>query len=156
MRKAVILDLDGTLTQSEEGIWNSVKYAAEKLGFPEPDTATLRKFIGPPLAYSFQEYMGMDAAMAEKAVETYRERYNVVGLFENRVFPGIRRLMRTLKREGWYIGIATGKPQKTSERVVAHFGLDKFVEKICGDYYNVIGLPICKLSQTLKKMEDTQ
>ena len=132
MRKCVIFDLDGTLTRSEEGIWNCVKYAAEKLGFPEPDAATLRKFIGPPLPYSFREYMGMDEAMAEKATETYRERYNVVGLFENRVFPGIRRLLRTLKREGWYIGIATGKPQRTSERVAAHFGLDKFVEKICG------------------------
>lgn len=132
MRKAVIFDLDGTLTRSEEGIWNCVKYAAEKLGFPVPDADTLRKFIGPPLAYSFREYMGMDDAMAEKAVEAYRERYNVVGLFENRVFLGIRRLLRTLKQEGWYIGIATGKPQKTSERVVAHFGLDKFVEKICG------------------------
>ena len=132
MRKCVIFDLDGTLTRSEEGIWNCAKYAAEKLGFPEPDAPTLRKFIGPPLGYSFREYMGMDDAMADKAVETYRERYNVVGLFENRVFPGIRRLMRTLKQEGWYIGIATGKPQKTSERVVAHFGLDKFVEKLCG------------------------
>jgi len=132
MRKCVIFDLDGTLTRSEEGIWNCVKYAAEKLGFPEPDAPTLRKFIGPPLGYSFREYMGMDDVTADKAVETYRERYNVVGLFENRVFPGIRRLMRTLKQEGWYIGIATGKPQKTSERVVAHFGLDKFVEKICG------------------------
>ncbi len=132
MRKCVIFDLDGTLTRSEEGIWNCVKYAANKLGFPEPDAPTLRKFIGPPLGYSFREYMGMDEAMAEKAVEIYRERYNVVGLFENRVFPGIRRLLRTLKQEGWYIGIATGKPQKTSERVVAHFGLDKFVEKICG------------------------
>ena len=132
MRKCVIFDLDGTLTQSEEGIWNSVKYAAQKLGFPEPDAATLRKFIGPPLGFSFREYMGMDDAMADKAVETYRERYNVVGLFENRVFPGIRRLLRTLKQEGWYIGIATGKPQTTSERVVAHFGLDKFVDKLCG------------------------
>ena len=132
MRKCVIFDLDGTLTQSEEGIWNCVKYAADKLGFPEPDAPTLRKFIGPPLGYSFREYMGMDAAMADKAVETYRERYNVVGLFENRVFPGIRRLLRTLKQEGWYIGVATGKPQKTSERVIAHFGLDKFITKICG------------------------
>ena len=132
MRKCVIFDLDGTLTRSEEGIWNCVKYAAEKLGFPEPDAPTLRKFIGPPLGYSFREYMGMDEEMAEKAVETYRERYNVVGLFENRVFPGIRRLMRTLQQEGWYIGVATGKPQKTSERVIAHFGLDKFIKKICG------------------------
>lgn len=132
MRKCVIFDLDGTLTRSEEGIWNCVKYAARKLGFPEPDVPTLRKFIGPPLGYSFREYMGMDEAMANRAVETYRERYNVEGLFENRVYPGIRRLLRTLRQEGWYIGVATGKPQETSERVLAHFGLDRFVEKICG------------------------
>ncbi len=132
MRKCVIFDLDGTLTRSEEGIWNCVKYAAQKLGFPEPDAPTLRKFIGPPLGYSFREYMGMDEAMANRAVETYRERYNVEGLFENRVYPGIRRLLRTLRQEGWYIGVATGKPQETSERVLAHFGLDRFVEKICG------------------------
>lgn len=132
MRKCVIFDLDGTLTRSEEGIWNCVKYAAQKLGFPEPDAPTLRKFIGPPLGYSFREYMGMDETMAERAVETYRERYNVEGLFENRVYPGIRRLLRTLRQEGWYIGVATGKPQETSERVLAYFGLDRFVEKICG------------------------
>ena len=53
MRKCVIFDLDGTLTRSEEGIWNCVRYAAEKLGFPVPDAATLRKFIGPPLGWSF-------------------------------------------------------------------------------------------------------
>ncbi len=132
MRKCAIFDLDGTLTRSEEGIWNCVRYAAEKLGFPEPDADTLRKFIGPPLGYSFQHYMGMDEAMAELATKTYRERYAVTGLFENRVFPGVRRLLRTLKREGWYIGIATGKPQQYSERIIAHFGLDKYVEKLVG------------------------
>lgn len=132
MRKAVIFDLDGTLTQSEEGIWNCVRYAAEKLGFDEPDAATLRRFVGPPLLYSFQEYMGMDRPMAELAVTTYRERYTTVGLFENRVYPGIRRLLRTLKAQGWYVGIATGKPQGPAERIIAHFGLDKFFDKIVG------------------------
>lgn len=132
MRKCVIFDLDGTLTRSEEGIWSCVQYAARKLGFPEPDAPTLRRFIGPPLGYSFREYMGMDEVQADRAVEAYRERYNTVGLFENRVYPGIRRLLRTLKQEGWYIAVATGKPQDTSERVLAHFGLDRFIRRICG------------------------
>ena len=122
MRKCVIFDLDGTLTRSEEGIWNCVRYAAEKLGFPVPDAATLRKFIGPPLGWSFMEYMGMSEEMANKAVYTYRERYEAVGLFENRVYPGIRRLLRRLKRDGWYIGIATGKPQRSSERIIEDAG----------------------------------
>ena len=63
----VLFDLDGTLTQSEEGIWKSVRYTAEKTGFPEPDDATLRQFIGPPLIWSFQTLMGMTPEEAEKA-----------------------------------------------------------------------------------------
>ncbi len=132
MRQAVIFDLDGTLTQSEEGIFNCVRYTADKLGFPCPDDATLHQFVGPPLTYSFMEYMGMDAAMACTAVETYRERYNVLGLFENRVYPGIRRLLRTLKNAGWYIGIATGKPTEPSRRIIEHFGLSRYFDKIVG------------------------
>lgn len=132
MRQAVIFDLDGTLTQSEEGIFNCVRYAADKLGFPCPEAATLRRFVGPPLDYSFQAYMGMEPAMASRAVEAYRERYNAIGLFENRVYPGIRRLLRTLKAAGWYIAIATGKPQEPSERIIAHFGLSRYFDKIVG------------------------
>ena len=82
--------------------------------------------------YSFMTYMGMDEDKAREAVQIYRERYTTVGLYENRVFPGIRRLLRTLRRAGWYIGIATGKPQETSEQVIAHFGLDKFFDRIVG------------------------
>ncbi len=130
--RCVIFDLDGTLTQSEEGIFNCVRYAADKLGFEAPDEETLHKFVGPPLHYSFREYMGMDEATADLAVTTYRERYTTVGLFENRVYPGIRRLLRTLKREGFYIGIATGKPQGPAERIIEHFGLSKYFDKIVG------------------------
>lgn len=130
--KCVIFDLDGTLTQSEEGIWNSVRYAAEALGFPLPDGETLRRFIGPPLRYSFREYMGMDGETAERAVEAYRERYQRVGLYENRVFPGIRRLLRTLKAQGCYVGVATGKPQDPAERILRHFGLSKWIDRIVG------------------------
>lgn len=134
--KCVIFDLDGTLTQSEEGIWKCVRYAADKMGVAQPDAETLRRFIGPPLTYSFQTYMGMTAEQADEAVRFYRERYVTVGLFENRVYPGIRRLLRMLKAQGCWIGVATGKPQDPSERILAYFGLDKFVDAVAGPVGN--------------------
>lgn len=130
--KCVIFDLDGTLTQSEEGIWNCVRYTAEQMGFPVPDAATLRKFIGPPLDYSFQTWMGMSEEQADEATRVYRSRYQTVGLFENRVYPGIRRLLRGLKEQGCWVAVATGKPQSPSERIVEHFGLSRWLDRIVG------------------------
>ncbi len=130
--KAVLFDLDGTLTQSEEGIWNCVRYAAQRMGIAEPAEDVLRKFIGPPLRYSFQTYLGMDAAQAEAAVAAYRERYNTVGLLENRVYPGVRRLLTRLRRAGYYLAIATGKPQEPTERILRHFRLEHFFDKVVG------------------------
>ena len=125
-----MFDLDGTLTQSEDGIWNCAKHAAKKMGFPEPDAETLRKFIGPPLEYSFSTYMGMTKEQAAEAVRFYRERYTTVGMYENRVYPGVRVMMRTLWKAGAKLGIVTGKPAYPTGKILEHFGLDKFLTTV--------------------------
>lgn len=130
--RCVIFDLDGTLTQSDEGIFRSICYAAEKLGFQAPPEEERFRFVGPPLRWSFRELLGMDEETAGRAVEAYRERYHAVGLFENRVYPGIRRLLRMLKRRGDRIAIATGKPPEPSRRILEHFGLLRYVSRIIG------------------------
>ena len=132
MRIAVIFDLDGTLTRSEEGIWNCARHTCRVMGLPEPDADTLRQMIGPPLMRSFVTLMGMTEEKAKEALVVYRERFNRVGYLENRVYPGIRRLLRTLKKQGAWCAIATGKPQRPSERIAAHFGLDAFLDRIVG------------------------
>ncbi len=126
----VLFDLDGTLTRSEEGIWNCVKYTADRMGLPVPDAETLRKFIGPPLIWSFQELMGMDEETAWKAQKIYRERYNTLGRFENRVYPGVRSMLRALRKEGAVLGVVTGKPEPATQAILDHFGLSKFFERV--------------------------
>ncbi len=128
--KWVFFDLDGTLTQSEEGIWNCARYAAERMGFPQPDEDTLKKWIGPPLIWSFQHLMGMTEEQAWQAQEIYRERYNRTGKYENRVYPGIRNLLRTLRNSGVRMGVVTGKPEGPTRDILAHFGLAKFMERL--------------------------
>ncbi len=130
MMKWILFDLDGTLTESGEGIGKSAAYAMEKMGFPVPDAATLRRFVGPPLLYSFREYIGMTEDQALEAQRIYRERYTSVGLFENRVYPGIRTVLRTLRAAGANLGVVTGKPEDSTRRILAHFGLDRFFSRV--------------------------
>ena len=80
--KAIFFDLDGTLTESGEGITKSVQYALEKLGKPEEDLDKLRVFIGPPLMEQFMKYADVDETEARRAVEYYRERYAVKGILK--------------------------------------------------------------------------
>ena len=130
--RAVIFDLDGTLTDSAPGILGSVRYALEKMSWPVPDEPTLQKFLGPPLVASFRQHCGMSEAQAVQATAYYRERYASQGHLENRVYPGVRPLLHALKRAGAYLAIATGKGQEQTERILHHFGLRHYFDAVCG------------------------
>ena len=112
----VIFDLDGTLTNSHDGITNAVRYALSKMNLPLPDEAGLRKYIGPPLVDSFQRYAGMDAAAAERGALLFREYYVPTGRFDTQVYPGIRELLQALHDFGLdgYIDGLSGPSDSTS------------------------------------------
>lgn len=128
----MIFDLDGTLTDSQLGIYRCTEYALNKLGLPVPGQETLRRFMGPPLAESFMRYCGMTEAQASYATDLYRERYIPIGWKENNVFPLIRPLLAALKSQGAYLAVATGKPQHTSIDILRYFGLLPYLDAVAG------------------------
>lgn len=131
MNKTILFDLDGTLTDSGEGIINCVIYALERFGLPVPPRDSLRYFVGPPLHESFVK-QGVPADRAEEAVAVYRERYIPIGKYENTPYPGIRQLLESLKEEGHTLYVATSKPEQMSIDILEHFDLAKYFNQICG------------------------
>ena len=127
---AVLFDLDGTLTESEPGIVNSVKYALGKMGVPTPDGEQLRSFIGPPLMESFMRVGMFSEEDARRAVEIYRERFGDVGWRENSVYRGIPAVLRALRAHGVYVAVATAKPLEFSRRILDWFGLSPLVDRL--------------------------
>ncbi len=130
--QTVFFDLDGTLTDSQPGIYACATYALKKMNWAVPDDATLRRFMGPPLAESFAKYCGMTEEEAIQASGYYRERYNPIGWKENRVFPRIRALLAQLKKQGAYVAVATGKPKASAEKILSYFGLLPYLDAVEG------------------------
>ena len=117
----IFFDLDGTLTDSKEGILNSLRYAFDKLGEPVPPESTLIKFIGPPLQDSFAGFCGFSAERAAEAIAAFRERYEPIGKFENMAAPGMADLCARLKARGYVLALASSKPERLCQSICEKF-----------------------------------
>ena len=131
MKKTILFDLDGTLTDSGEGIINCATLALRHFGLPIPSYADMRTFVGPPLRDSFIRF-GVPADQADEAIRVYRSRYIPTGMFENTPYPGIRELLEKLRAEGYTLYVATSKPEEMSVTILEKFDLAKYFHRICG------------------------
>ena len=127
----VLFDLDGTLTDSGEGIINCAQLALRNFGINADDRQSLRRFVGPPLRESFPKF-GVPEDRVEEAVAVFRSRYLTVGKFENAPYPGIRALLEKLRRAGARLYVATSKPESTAVEILQKFDLAGYFEAICG------------------------
>lgn len=118
---AVLFDFDGTLADTSAGIFESVLYALKKLGKPEPDIQTLRRFIGPSLLFGFREFTGLSESEANDAVALYRENYSKGGLYNLQFYDGITELVQTLQNHGIRTGLASAKPDVFIQRILEHY-----------------------------------
>lgn len=130
--KAVLFDLDGTLTDPKTGITKSVAYALERFGIKTEKVDALTHFIGPPLVESFMKYYQMSKDQANKAVEYYREYFKPYGIFENVVYPDIPEMLKELKKNGFRLYIASSKPEIFVKQITDRFGLTEFFEDQIG------------------------
>lgn len=127
----IIFDLDGTLSNSGEGITKSAQYALSKFGIKE-ETDDLMHFVGPPLKEEFKNFYNFSDEDATKAVEYYRERYKPIGIYETSLYKGADNMLKRLKDAGKYLAIATSKPQTMAEEVLKYLGIYDFFNKVMG------------------------
>ena len=137
----LLFDLDGTLTDSEEGIINALKYALDKAGLHENDTGKLRSFIGSSLLKTLQEVYGISKERAEEIVSYYRTYYSDKGIYENKLYPGIPELLSDLKKAGKQLIVATSKRTTGAKQVLDIFNLNEYFELVAG------GSPDGKISE---------
>ena len=129
----LLFDLDGTLTEPERGITNSLKYALGKYGIEETDMQKLRSCIGPPLIDAFENQWGFEREKAVEAVAFYREYFAEKGIFENELFDGIAEMLLELKAAGHTLLVATSKPEEYATRILEHFHILQYFDSVVGN-----------------------
>lgn len=123
MEKIILFDLDGTLTDPKEGITKSVQHALRAYGIEVEELDKLCPFIGPPLTDSFIEFYGFTEKDAREAIPVFHEYFVKQGMFENKVYPGIKEMLNRLREAGYTLAVATSKPEVFAEHILKHFGL---------------------------------
>jgi phosphoglycolate phosphatase-like HAD superfamily hydrolase len=125
----VIFDLDGTLTDSAQGIVSSFRHALAEIGAEVPDGDLASRIVGPPMHHTLQA-MGLQDPDA--AIAAYRADYSTRGWAMNSLFDGVPQLLADLRAAGVRLAVATSKAEPTARRILEHFGLDDHFEVIAG------------------------
>lgn len=126
----VLFDVDGTLVDSAPQVTHSFEVALATRGLPVPERAALRKYVGPPLWWSFSD-LGYSGDMLPDLVEGYREVYHEIFL-EPLPFPGVSDLVRAVRASGMPVATATSKQQYMAEAQLAHLGLIDAFDVVAG------------------------
>jgi len=147
----LFFDLDGTLTDSYEGISKSICYALDAFGLPRPDEAILRACVGPPLYGSFERYFHMSKADAVRAVDKFRERYHETGWRENALISGAKECVTALKAAGKTLAVATGKPTEFARKILDKFDILQYFSAVVGS--NLDGTRTDKAEEILVAMK---
>jgi phosphoglycolate phosphatase len=126
---AVLLDLDGTLSESGPAIVAAVSVALEHLGHDPLEQDALQSFIGPPLEVSFSGLPGFDEALVAEATRVYRDHYDLLG---PPLYDGVVAALETLREAGVQVSLATSKPEPLALEIVTDKGLLHLFDAVCG------------------------
>ncbi len=127
-----LFDLDGTISQSANGIRYCIEKTLDAMSKPHPDLSDYSKYIGPPLLMTFQKLCGLDPQEAQQAVEIYVKLYDIDGLKQNELYNGIEDVLKACKENGMRIAVCSSKHEKIATEVVKLLGVYNYFDAVCG------------------------
>jgi phosphoglycolate phosphatase len=131
--RAVLLDLDGTLSDSRRGIEACFRHMLAELGHDPAEAGDMTWAVGPPIAVSITRLLAQYGDdRVDFGVTTYRARYTTIGIYECAAFPGVPEMLAALPQRGMALCVATSKRRDFAERVVDFLGFRPFLPRVYG------------------------
>lgn len=134
--RCIIFDFDGTIADTSSGIFNSIRYAADKLSLRELSIEELKLHLGPPMREAYNRSFGISGEKLEQAIEFHKEYSLSTGYREFEFYPEMLNVLHELRNHGFKMGIATSKPDEIIKKIVKMNNLEKFFDVVCGTIYS--------------------
>jgi pyrophosphatase PpaX len=124
----ILYDLDGTLIDTNKVIIESFK-ATFKKHFPNLSLSEdkILTFIGPTLQDTFQSYTD-DPFLIQDMIETYRSFYVDFEMGNFEIYPQVLDTIKTLKEQGYQLGIVTSKFKEAAWPSFTYYSLDQYFD----------------------------
>lgn len=137
--KLVVFDMDGTISDSKEGIFFSYCHVADVLGKPQPTIEELNESLGGSLHKNIQKLYDLDDSQVLDAVYIYRDEYSMRGESLVKPFEGIVECIDRIREKGMIVSIATLKVQEFAVKLMVDWKIDDRFDSICGaDYEGIL------------------
>ncbi len=134
--KYILFDLDGTISQSAEGIRYSLEKTLESLGVTGVDLSDYTKYIGPPLLDTLKNLCKLPDELCDEGYELYKNFYAEKGKLLNKPYDGIKEVLSELRSRGLKLAVCTSKLELTAEIVVEELGLADYFDAVAGSNRN--------------------
>ena len=131
MYKLVIFDLDGTLADTSEGIYNAHRYTTQAMGI-ELKKHSLDGVIGGELLKIYQQRFSLDEENARRAVDIYRKWYQENGILQATLYDGMKDTLAFLKEQGYLLAVATLKREDFAKILLENLGVAEYFDWIYG------------------------
>ena len=128
---AVLLDLDGTISDSGPVITASIAETLAHFGYPEQSESELLRYVGPPIRDGFRTFSAVPDEQLPAVVADYRARYHE-RMLQAPVFPGMADLIRDLHARGVPLALATSKRRSLAVVILQDAGLSQYFTVMCG------------------------
>lgn len=141
-KEYIFFDFDGTLVDTSSGIFHSLNYMFEKMNCKILNESEMRKYIGPPLDWSFMTYNNMSESEAALATKLFRDDYQANGVFMHKIYDSVEEMLKSLKKKGKVIALATSKPEAHAEKIMKSYNIYEYFDVVSGATFD--GSRSCK------------
>ncbi|HAV92741.1 TPA: phosphoglycolate phosphatase [candidate division WOR-3 bacterium] len=129
----VLFDLDGTITDSKEGILDSLEYSLKNTEAAGMSRESLQDYIGEPLKIIYGEiFKTDDSKIIDEAIVRYRDYFARKGISNNKVYPHISSLLMNIRKERKMVFLTTIKPRIYARRILEMYGLLDYFTDVFG------------------------